>query len=470
MHDNLGSRPSTNEGIDISPSVKQIRAVRAVETDRIVHRDLASVLLLNADLVRLRMAAPFESRALAVATSPDIAPRALMRTTSNLSDPRIYHRRSVISKLPEIKRRLQVQQPAFAHPLTTSPRITTTSPKRDVEQRNDESGLLPQVREVPIPQIGDDEVLLKGEACGVCGTDQHVHEGEFIAAFPLIPGHEIVGEIADLGKNVSGFTRGDRVVGDPSVLCGSCFYCRRGQALLCENYKGVGVSLPGGFAEYVTMDAKKVYKIHNLSDEEATLVEPAACAVHGMDKLNAPVGVEALIIGSGPTGLILAQLLKLNGATRVVVAANKGIKVDIAKQLETADEYVELDREDPSPQWEELKKNNPYGFDVVVEATGSEKIANEAINYVRRGGTLMVYGVYSNDALVHWSPSKIFVDEIRIIGSFAQTFCFPRAIAYLDSGKVRVKGLVTDVYPVGDFDKVLEKMRSKTAVKIAVKP
>ncbi|KAI0777243.1 NADP+-dependent D-mannitol dehydrogenase [Trametes elegans] len=327
-----------------------------------------------------------------------------------------------------------------------------------------------EVREVPIPSVGDDDVLLKVRACGVCGTDHHVHEGEFITSFPLIPGHEVVGEVAEVGKNVTEFAKGDRVVADPSVLCGRCFYCRRGQALLCENYRGIGVSLPGGFAEYVTFDSNKVYKIHNLTDEEATLVEPAACAVHGMDKLDAPVGIEALIIGSGPTGLILAQLLKLNGATRVVVAANKGIKLDVAKQLNAADEYLELDRENPAAQWEELKQKNPYGFDVVVEATGSEKIANEAINYVRRGGTLMVYGVYNNDALVHWPPSKIFADEIRIIGSFAQTFCFPRAVAYLDSGKVRVKGLVTDVFSVSDFDKALEKMRSRAAVKIAVKP
>ncbi|KAI0336744.1 NADP+-dependent D-mannitol dehydrogenase [Cubamyces sp. BRFM 1775] len=330
-----------------------------------------------------------------------------------------------------------------------------------------------EVRDVPIPQIGNDEVLLKVRACGspgVCGTDQHVHDGEFLAMFPLIPGHEIVGEIADVGSNVTGFEKGDRVVTDPGSMCGTCFYCRRGKALLCENFQGLGVTTHGGFAEYVATKAKSVYKFHNLSDEEATLIEPAACAVHGMDKLDAPVGVEALIIGSGPTGLILAQLLKLNGATRIVVAANKGIKMDIAKQLGTADEYIELDRDNPNAQWEELKQRNPYGFDVVVEATGSEKIANEAINYVRRGGTLMVYGVYNNDALVHWPPSKIFVDEIRIIGSFAQTHCFPRAIAYLDSGKVKVKGLVTDVYSVDDFEKVLDKMRSKTAVKIAVKP
>ena len=159
-----------------------------------------------------------------------------------------------------------------------------------------------------------------------------------------------------------------------------------------------------------------MYKIQNLTDEEATLVEPAACAVHGMDQLGTGVGVEALIIGAGPTGLILAQLLKLNGAHRVVVAANKGIKMDVAKQLDAGHEYVELDRANPEVQWAQLKKDNPYGFDVVVEATGVEKIAQESINYVRRGGTLMVYGVYSNDARVHWPPSKIFGDEIRVCG------------------------------------------------------
>lgn len=109
-----------------------------------------------------------------------------------------------------------------------------------------------------------------------------------------------------------------------------------------------------------------MFKIHNLSDEEATLVEPAACAIHGLDKLAAPVGIEALVIGAGPTGLILAQLLKLNGASRVVIAANKGIKTQIAQDINAGDEYVELDRDNPQEQWAKLKADNQYGFDVVV--------------------------------------------------------------------------------------------------------
>jgi len=326
------------------------------------------------------------------------------------------------------------------------------------------------IKEVPIPECGPDDVLLKVAACGVCGTDAHIHEGEFISRFPLIPGHEAVGKIVKVGSNVKDFAVGDRCVADVGVTCGHCFYCRRGNTLLCENFNSRGVTLPGGFAEYIVYQSNKVYKIHNLSDEEATLLEPAACALHGLDKLRPPVGCEVLMLGAGPTGLILAQLLKLNGAAKVVLAANKGTKMDLARKLDAADVYIDLDRKDPGAQWEQIKKDYPYGFDVVVEATGVEKLANDAINYVRRGGTLMIYGVYENKALVHWPPSKIFGDEITIIGSFSQTYCFPRAVAYLDSGKINVKGMVTDVFKLDDYQGALDKMNSRQCLKIAIKP
>lgn len=124
--------------------------------------------------------------------------------------------------------------------------------------------------------------------------------------------------------------------------------------------------------------------------------------------------MDVLLLGAGPTGLILSQLLKNNGAHRVVLAANKGIKMDIAKSLNAADEYVELDRQDPKAQWDKLRSDNPYGFDVVVEATGVEKLAQDGLDYVRRGGTMMIYGVYENKARVSWAPSKIFGDEIKV--------------------------------------------------------
>ncbi|KAF8755520.1 NADP -dependent D-mannitol dehydrogenase [Rhizoctonia solani] len=327
------------------------------------------------------------------------------------------------------------------------------------------------IKDVPIPQIGDGDILLKVSCCGVCGTDQHIHEGEFIAKFPLIPGHEAIGTVVKMGKNVVGFSEGDRVVADVGITCGNCFYCRRGETLLCEDFNARGVTQDGGFAEYIAYKQEKCYKIHNLTDEEATLLEPAACAIHGLDKLRPKVGCEVLLLGAGPTGLILSQLLKQNGAAKVVIAANKGMKMDIARQLDAADEYIELDRKILRPNGRSSRKIiSTVSTLWYVISTGVEKLANDAINYVRRGGTLMIYGVYENKALVHWPPSKIFGDEITIIGSFSQTYCFPRAVQYLDSGKIKTKGMVTDVYKLADFQQALDKMASRQCLKIAIKP
>ncbi|KAG8932067.1 N-terminal acetyltransferase A complex catalytic subunit ard1 [Tulasnella sp. 419] len=326
------------------------------------------------------------------------------------------------------------------------------------------------VKQVPIPECGDDEVLLKVTICGMCGTDTHIHNGEFIAQFPLIPGHEVVGTIAKVGKNVTGFTEGDRCVADNTGICGSCFYCRRGQGLYCESFKSKGVTMNGGFAEYCTFPFGNVYKIRNMTDEAATLVEPTSCAIHGMDRLNLPVGSDVLLIGGGPTGLMLVQLLRLNGAGRIVMAGNKGTKMDLAKSLNVADEYIELDRSNPEKQWEQLKADNPYGFDAVIEATGNEAVIDRSIQYVRRGGKLLVYGVYSNEDRVHWSPAQIFKDEIEIIGSFAQVYCFPRAVAYLDSGKLKTDGLVTHSFGINEWQKAMDTMASRQAIKISIKP
>ncbi|RSH87031.1 N-terminal acetyltransferase A complex catalytic subunit ard1 [Saitozyma podzolica] len=292
-----------------------------------------------------------------------------------------------------------------------------------------------EIKKVPVPSIGPDEVLIKVSICGLCGTDAHIHEGEFISKFPLVPGHEVIGTIVDAGENVDGFRKGDRVAADNTVVCGWCHYCRRGEPLYCENFSSAGVTCDGGFAEYFKCPFSKCFKINNLTDEEATLIEPASCAVHGMDRLRMPFGAKVLLIGAGPTGLILAQLMKM----------------DIARRINAADAYIDLDRANADDQWESIKADNPYGFDVVAECTGVEKIVNNAIDYVSRGGTLLVYGVYADAARVAWSPTKIFVNEIN---------CFPRAVQLLDSKKIKTEGIVTDVFRIADYQKALDKMNS----------
>lgn len=229
--------------------------------------------------------------------------------------------------------------------------------------------------------------------------------------FLSTPGHETVGTIVALGpqaKTYNNFSLDDRVVADNSEPCMSCFHCRRDELLFCEHLELHGITLPGGFAEYAAYPAHRIFKISpNLSDEEATLIEPASCAAHGIDRIDLRMGSEVLMFGAGPTGLVLAQMLRRNGASRLVLAAPGGLKMDLARQLDVADEYVELSRTDPAPQYERLKRQNPYGFDVVVEATGAVQVLQDSMSYVRRGGKLVVYGVYKDKDSVQWPPNRI---------------------------------------------------------------
>ncbi|KAG8898461.1 hypothetical protein FRB99_007428 [Tulasnella sp. 403] len=176
------------------------------------------------------------------------------------------------------------------------------------------------------------------------------------------------------------------------------------------------------------------------TDEAATLVEPSC----------------------GPTGLILAQLLKLNGAVKLIIAAPRGPKLALARKLEIADEYVELERSSSMTQWQKLKQMYPYGFDAVVEATGNEPIASESTNHVRRGGKLLIYGVYADKDRVHWSP--------EILGSFAQAHCFPRAVAYLENGRLKTEGLISHMMHLDEYQKALDTMASRKCIKIAIRP
>ncbi|GLV53352.1 2-deoxy-scyllo-inosamine dehydrogenase [Dictyobacter sp. S3.2.2.5] len=322
-------------------------------------------------------------------------------------------------------------------------------------------------RDVPTPEIESDEVRIRVRSCGICGTDLHIHEGEFLAQFPLIPGHEFAGEIEAIGSAVSNLRIGERVVCDNTELCGHCFYCRRDEPLFCENFLSHGCNIAGGQAEYVTIKAEKVFPIQTLSWEEAALVEPTACAIHGMDMIALKPGSEVLLFGAGPTGIILAQLLKLNGAAHLTVAAPAGPKLDLISRL-AADEVVQIDREAPEAHREHLLRNHRRGFDYVIEATGAPYLIDGALQYARPGGHVVVYGVYPQDAQVHWNPYEIFQKQLTITGSFAQTHCFDRALAYLESRKVKVNEMVTHAFALEDYGKALETLRSRQGIKTII--
>ena len=323
--------------------------------------------------------------------------------------------------------------------------------------------------QVPDPSPQDDEVVIATKACGLCRTDMHIHKGQFISKFPLINGHEIVGEIVELGKNVTDFKISQRVVADNTELCGHCFFYRRDDPLFCENFISHGCNVAGGFADYVAIKAEKLFPIKNLTDREAVMSEPAACAMHGMDVIRIRPGSEVLLYGAGPTGLIMAQLARLNGAAYLAVAAPPGRKLEMAKAL-AADQVYPIDKNDFSKHRLAIRENHPRGFDTVIEATGVSELLKEAIEQTRTGGQVIAYGVYPEKENIEISPYEIFRRELTIKGSFAQTHCFDRALLYLESGKIKVDGMVTHEFPFEAYGEALDMMERREAIKILLHP
>lgn len=229
----------------------------------------------------------------------------------------------------------------------------------------------------------------------------------------------------------------------------------------------------GGFAEYCVYPAAKLFHFHNSSWEEASLFEAAACAVHGLDRLRPRPGSTALLLGIGPTSVCLAQLLRLNGVANLIIAARAGDKMELGKKLRIADEYLELDRSSAEvnrEHWATLRTRFPHGFDNVVDATGDPGMLNLAIDFCTKSGKVMFYGAYAPEDLIDISPGKIFRDEITILGSFSQMWCLPRAVEYLESRKVDVRGVVTHTFPLEGFGDALDAVRTKKCIKAMIVP
>lgn len=327
------------------------------------------------------------------------------------------------------------------------------------------------IQDIPTPVPSDGEVLIKVTQTGVCGTDLHIHEGDFYAAFPLIPGHEIVGTIAGLGDGVTEFLVGDRVTVNPNISCGNCHSCRTGRPLLCKNLKGIGTNWPGGFAEYLTVPVQYTYSVDGIADDTAVATEPAACAMHGLETLQVKPGSTALVFGAGPTGLLLSQLLAKGGAAKVTVAASSAFKLERAKELGIDDTYL-MDRSDLPGDVAKLHElSGGAGFDIVIDATGSPAVAETTVGLTRDGGTVMFYGVTGPDDRVSISPYDVFRREITIKGSFAEISSFPATIEALRSGRASTTGMITHRFSIDEYGKALETLRKdKTAHKVVIVP
>ncbi|MET3804025.1 D-arabinitol dehydrogenase (NADP+) [Nakamurella sp. UYEF19] len=331
------------------------------------------------------------------------------------------------------------------------------------------------VREIPTPEAGPGQVRIKVGQVGVCGTDLHLHEGEFQAKFPLIPGHEVVGVIESLGAGVDRFSLGEQVTVNPNVACGRCDYCRGGRTILCSSAQGFGTNIPGFFAEYAVVAEDLVFSVEGLAPDVAVFAEPASCAMHGLETIGLRPGSSALVFGAGPTGLLLAQMLASGGASQVTVAAPTQYKLDTAAGL-GVDQTVRVERISPENNESivaSLLAASPTGdgYDAVIEATGSTAVGDICVPLTRNGGTVLIYGVTKEADRMSFSPFDVFRREIVIKGSFAEMTSFGAAISALRSGRVGTEGIITHRFPLAQYGEALAAVASdETAHKVVIVP
>lgn len=317
-----------------------------------------------------------------------------------------------------------------------------------------------QLEEVKMPEIKEDELLIKVKACGICGTDRHIFKGEAPAANNIALGHELAGIVEKFGTKVTGFKPGDRVVVDPNIFCGECFYCRQGEVNLCENLKAVGVTQNGGFAEYVAVPAGNVYLLpESLSFEEGAMVEPVSCCLRGIDRANIRPGDYVLVLGGGAIGLILAQLARAAGAAEVFISEPKEYNRQLAKNLGFNHVYG------PNIIKEKIAEKTQQGVDLVIEAVGSKVTTQESFRLIRKGGTIVIFGVAPEEETVDIYPFDIYKRELTIKGSYVNPFVSERAIKLLAAGKVNVKPLITDKHSLEKLPELLAEVPSKDSIK-----
>jgi D-arabinitol dehydrogenase (NADP+) len=325
------------------------------------------------------------------------------------------------------------------------------------------------LNDVPIPECGPGEVLVKVLVAGVCGTDVHLHDGEFGPSYPLTPGHEVAGEISAVGSAVNSPRVGDLVTFDNTASCGHCVECRRGKPVFCQFTVAQGVNAPGGFAEYVVTSADRCFVVNDLDPEVAVFAEPVACVVHGLDTLAMRPGSSVLLFGAGPTGLVLAQLLAASGAGSLTVAAPTQAKLDIAAQR-GADNVVLVDRANPAATAGRLRDLAGPGFDIVIDAAGAVSVLDQAIPLLRVGGTVLVYGMTAENAQWSVPPYEIFRRELTIKGSFAQQFALDRAIDALRQRRVDTTGLITHRFDLEHYADALAAVADSSCIKAVIVP
>ncbi|WP_327327347.1 zinc-dependent alcohol dehydrogenase family protein [Streptomyces sp. NBC_01210] len=317
------------------------------------------------------------------------------------------------------------------------------------------------VTTVPDPTPGPREVVVSVASCGLCGTDLHILQGEFAPTLPILPGHEFAGEIVGIGRDVTELAVGDKVAVDPSLHCHECRYCRAGRGNLCDRWAAIGVTVPGGAAEFAVAPVANCVRLPDHIDvRDAALIEPLSCAVRGYDVLNSStLGAKVLIYGSGTMGLMMLELAKRTGAAGVDILDVNPDRLATASLLGCSRSAATA---------EELEQ--PGGWDFVIDATGNAGAIQDGLGRVAKGGTFLQFGVadYATTAVIE--PYRIYNQEITITGSMAVLHSYERAAALFATGVLDPSVFISDRLPLDQYPEAIDRFKAGIGRKIVVEP
>ena len=319
-----------------------------------------------------------------------------------------------------------------------------------------------EIVDQPMPACGPNEVQVRVEACGICGSDVHGYDGSSGRRIPpIVMGHEAAGTVAAFGPEVQGLTEGDRVTFDSTVYCGSCEFCARGEMNLCDHRQIIGVSCAdysraGAFAEYVVVPRHIVYRLPDtISFTEAAVSEAVSVALHAVRVSQTAQGETALVIGAGMIGLLILQAARAAECARVIVADIDATRLNLAKQV-GAKELLHC----PGNELvgEVLRLTNGRGVDTAFEAVGMNETVAAAIDCTRKGGTVTLVGNIRPEVTL--PLQKVVTRQLRLQGSCASAGEFPHAIDLVARGEIQVKPLITAVAPLEDGPRWFERLHA----------